>query len=130
MVCEQQLDEWNRAILPLAGHIATVDAKIAAVQQAHLDLDQAVAVVNSDLQNIAAKRLLYDQCVMQQNQPPGPIVVSPMHKAFGHLQTLQVMQNTLKSSLNAVRHNADQLKRIDMRSSVEKTKPSDFRPGM
>ena len=126
MACEQQLADLNQAIAPLAGHIAEMDAAIAAVQQAHLALDQAVAVVNSDMQNIAAKRMLYDQCVMQQNQQPGPIVVSPMHKAFGHMQTLQVMQSTLKSSLNAVRHNSDQLKRIDMLSSVENTKP----PGM
>ena len=129
MACEQQLADLNQAIAPLAGHIAEVDAAIAAVQQANLALAEKVAVVNSDLQNIAAKRLLYDQCLMQQ-QPPGPIVVSPMHKAFGHMQTIQVMENTLKSSLNAVRHNADMLKRIDMKSSVEKTKPSDFRPGM
>lgn len=129
MACEQELADLNQAIAPLDGHIADLDAAIAAVQQANLAVAEKAAIVNSDLQNINAKQLLYNQCMNQQG-PPQPMQVNELSLAFGHMRAIDMKIQMAAVDISNMRHNTKALKRIEWTKLSEPTSPCDWRPGM
>ena len=62
MACEQELRDLDAAI-------AALDASILSAQTQDLSAQQAWAVVGSNIENVDAKRALYQRCLQDQQGP-------------------------------------------------------------
>lgn len=95
------------------------DAAILAAQQANLAVAEKAAIVNSDLQNINAKQLLYNQCMMQQG-PPGPNPASPIEVSQQQVQWMEKKASAFVGYLTTARHDADAIRRIEWKRPGKK----------